>query len=329
MASIEEICKKIHQLILQLPKYTDPSQVPFENGLYFFFEDSETSAHGPAPHRRIVRVGDHPHTNNGLIKRLQLHYSGNKNCSVFRRYLGGALLRQDRKDACLAPSPGQGHWEKAKGKKCPDCQPYEDLVSEHISKKMSFRCISIPLKQNRNLWEKKLIATISLCSICSPTVDWLGIDAYSKKVKTSVLWNHQHVYDEQLVMNERDITDLERIVKATLGIVISPNSVVPHEIERRKTSMIPDKITREDILKVLDELKGQNIPEDRKSRKYCLEHEGSHYPPKYIISLAAALATGYELHSSQFNGGVETNSFLKSRGFPVVKCGFDCGGTKH
>ena len=329
MATIEDICKKVHELILQLPSFTEPSQVPFKNGLYFFFEDGEASAHGPYPDGRIVRVGDHPHKEDGLIERLEQHHHGNKNNSVFRKYLGGAMLRFDRKDACLMPGPGKGHWENGKVHACPDCQPYEDKVSRYIAKKMCFRCISIPSQQSRNRWEKKLIATISSCMVCSPSDNWLGKQAYSEKVTNSGLWNHQHVHDKKLIMDENDIIELEGLVQTTLGMANSPAPSVSQETEKRRPGMIPDEITREHILKVLDGLKGQNIPDDRRSRIYCLEHEGGHYPPKYVISLAAANATGHELHPSQFNGGAETNSFLKSRHFTVIRCGLECGGTKH
>ena len=72
-----------------------PSDVPFTTGLYFFYERGEKSDHGTAG--RVVRIGNHPHSRNRLIGRLSDHYrtaSNAKNGSVFRRYLGGALIRR-------------------------------------------------------------------------------------------------------------------------------------------------------------------------------------------------------------------------------------------
>jgi hypothetical protein len=42
---------------------------------------------------RIVRVGTHREQDN-LQRRLRYHYSGNKNGSVFRKHIGGAILAQ-------------------------------------------------------------------------------------------------------------------------------------------------------------------------------------------------------------------------------------------
>ncbi len=69
----EDACREIHQVLAQLPVFTSASQVPFADGLYFFYEDGETSPHGPAG--RVVRVGNHPRSNGGLERRLRQHYS--------------------------------------------------------------------------------------------------------------------------------------------------------------------------------------------------------------------------------------------------------------
>ncbi len=52
---------------------------------------------------------------------------------------------------------------------------------------------------------------------------------------------------------------------------------------------------------------------------------GRHFPPKYTITLAHEIAMGESLSPSLFSGGVESNDFLRRRGFNVVKCG--CGGS--
>jgi len=50
--------------------------------------------------------------------------------------------------------------------------------------------------------------------------------------------------------------------------------------------MIPKNIKREHILKAIEEVKRTGIPEGRGSKKFYLECDGKHYPPKYILSLA-------------------------------------------
>lgn len=84
-------------------------------------------------------------------------------------------------------------------------------------------------------------------------------------------------------------------------------------------TMIPKNIRREHITKAIDEVERFGLPQGRKSRKFCLEYDGKHYPPKYIISLANKYASGEELDPSRFGGGKETNDFLRALGFSIVE----------
>lgn len=55
-ANVSEGCQRIHAAVDRLPRYTGSSfHVPFDNGLYFFFEQDEKSQHGHAG--QIVRMG--------------------------------------------------------------------------------------------------------------------------------------------------------------------------------------------------------------------------------------------------------------------------------
>jgi len=82
--------------------------------------------------------------------------------------------------------------------------------------------------------------------------------------------------------------------------------------------MIPKNIEREHILEAIKETERVGVPVGRGSKKFCLEYNGRHFPPKYIVSLANKYANGEELDSSEFSGGNETNDFLRSLGFKVV-----------
>lgn len=84
--------------------------------------------------------------------------------------------------------------------------------------------------------------------------------------------------------------------------------------------MIPTCIKRDHILKAIDELNAEGISDNRRSKIYCLV-ESEHYPPKYLISLGHRIATGELLSPGSFNGGKESNDFLTSLEFMVVKCG--------
>jgi hypothetical protein len=94
MNTPERLCEQLNKWLNLLPSFKEPSRVPFNNGLYFFYEEGETSKH--APEGRIVRIGNHSLSQDSLKRRLRLHYSGGKNASVFRRLLGGANHEESR-----------------------------------------------------------------------------------------------------------------------------------------------------------------------------------------------------------------------------------------
>jgi hypothetical protein len=81
--------------------------------------------------------------------------------------------------------------------------------------------------------------------------------------------------------------------------------------------MIPQAITKEHLLAALKQIDTNAVPWHRTSTRFDLLYEGKKYPPKYVISLAAKMATGVELAPEKFSGGDETNSFLKQQGFEV------------
>lgn len=190
----EEACKAIHEALETLPPLSSPDEVPFADGLYLFYEEGEASNHGPKG--RIVRVGNHPRKQGGLVSRLRMHYSGSKNSSVFRKFLGGALLRRaNPNDPCLSSGPGKGHWENGKAKTFPRCKPTEAQVSQLLRQRFTFRCVRIPDRDERNRLEGTLVATLAACQTCRSSASWLGLHAYSEKVRASDLWNSQYVGD--------------------------------------------------------------------------------------------------------------------------------------
>ena len=83
--------------------------------------------------------------------------------------------------------------------------------------------------------------------------------------------------------------------------------------------MISESIKKTDVLKALKEITRDGIPNNRKSRKYYLRHDGKYYPPKYVLSIANKFATGKELSPSEFYGGQQSNDFLSELGFKIVE----------
>jgi hypothetical protein len=146
-----------------------------------------------------------------------MHYSGGKNSSVFRKFLGGAILPQtDPNSTCLQPAPGRGHWEKQDIHTCQNCKPVENKVNLLLRSSFSFRCIEIENRNLRNILEEKLIATISLCTVCKPSDNWLGRFAYSDKVRRSGLWNSDSVFEHDKVLNNQELKEIEKIIRSTL-----------------------------------------------------------------------------------------------------------------
>jgi len=86
--------------------------------------------------------------------------------------------------------------------------------------------------------------------------------------------------------------------------------------------MIPKNIRREHVVEAIREIERIGIRKGRISKKFLLEHDGKHYPLKYIISLANKYANGKELDPSEFSGGDETNNFLWALGFNIVEAPF-------
>jgi hypothetical protein len=79
--------------------------------------------------------------------------------------------------------------------------------------------------------------------------------------------------------------------------------------------LIPRNIAREHIIKAMQEIDKQGVPDSRLSHDYYLKFNGKEYPPKYVISLA----NEKELDPKGFNGGEEINGFLESRGFEIFR----------
>lgn len=82
-------------------------------------------------------------------------------------------------------------------------------------------------------------------------------------------------------------------------------------------SAIP-QLTAEHIRRAVTRIDREGVPSRRQSTKFHLVVDGRRYPPKYVISLACAYATGRELMPQEFSGGDETNSVLQALGFTVV-----------
>src|SRR5665213_613808 len=86
-----------------------------------------------------------------------------------------------------------------------------------------------------------------------------------------------------------------------------------HDSERKRP-LIPKSIQQTDVLAALREIDRTGVPVGRQSRKFHLMYRGNQYPPKYVLTLASKFQTGRELDAGTFNGGDESNDFLRGLG---------------
>ena len=82
--------------------------------------------------------------------------------------------------------------------------------------------------------------------------------------------------------------------------------------------MIPTNITKEHIVSAIREIENNGYPITREPTNYYIKYNEKTYPAKYALSISNKFANGQELMPSDFQGGTETNEFLKSKGFEIV-----------
>jgi hypothetical protein len=164
---------------------TNKNQLP-ESGIYLFFEKGELIQIDGKIHDRIVRVGTHI-KNGNFPGRIRQHYGnkgdlmGNKNGSVFRKHLGGAIMRKENPD-----DPRLSEWLKQMGKSYPDI---EEKVSRILRENFTFICFSVDTKEERLSLESALISLLVKYPLSKPSDGWLGRFADSPVIRNTGLWN--------------------------------------------------------------------------------------------------------------------------------------------
>lgn len=77
------------------------------------------------------------------------------------------------------------------------------------------------------------------------------------------------------------------------------------------------KFPEEFIQKAIQYIDENGVPDQNKSTKYELVMEdGKKYPPKYVIAIAAKLASGKEVQTGDYNA-VEAKGFFETRGYMI------------
>lgn len=273
----QSLIESIYSLLEKLPMFDysyEPKNLP-KNGIYFFYEDGEKCDINGVITDRIVRVGTHQ-ADNRFRDRIRNHYRGDKNSSVFRTHVGSAIINRNK-----TLSININEWMKHM---TPTINDIEELINEAFKEKFKFRCISVQSKDERLYIEERLITTLSHWNF-SPSNHWLGHFAERKEIRSSGLWNVQHI-DGQNIMNEQDLTILkEKINSLTL---LNKYSLLANKDKESGTKQnkvicfIPcckRKDASGNIIKPEHILSIKDLPntwddllEGRKGMQYCIEH---------------------------------------------------------
>lgn len=212
---MSQICNQLHQLfnhfsVLAFP--FDSKLIPW-NGIYILFEKGETGHET----NRIVRIGTHTGSDQ-LPSRLKQHFiKENKDRSIFRKNIGRAILNRDH-------DPFLAQWEidlttckaKQKYKNFVDFskqQQLEHQVTKCIQENFRFIVFRLDEKEKRKYWESKFISTVSSCTECQPSSNWLGTYSPIEKIRQSGLWNVNELYKKPLSGNEYNALEKEIIGK--------------------------------------------------------------------------------------------------------------------
>jgi hypothetical protein len=201
---MSEICVELHQLFSELNRFQfpfDANDIPL-NGIYILFEKSE-HAHGVD---RIVRIGTHT-GNDQLRSRLKQHFINEiKDRSIFRKNIGRALLNKNHD-----PFLEQWEWDLTTRKAREKFSPLVDFnkqkrveaqVTDHLQTNLSFVVLRLDSKDERLMFESRIISTVSLCDECKPSNSWLGMSSPKHKIRESGLWLVNELYKEPLTSNE-------------------------------------------------------------------------------------------------------------------------------
>jgi len=205
----------IHKLFNELERHSFPfneNRIP-KNGIYILFEKGEIFN----SFDRIVRIGTHT-GNNKLISRLDEHFlKENKDRSIFRKNIGRAFLNRENNSFLE-------YWEMDLTSKKARLElenkvdlnlknKTESKVSNYIQNNFSFATFQINNKNTRLYFEKKLISTISLCSECNPSKEWLGNFSTKEKIRKSGLWQVNELWKTPI--SEIDMEELRIILKTS------------------------------------------------------------------------------------------------------------------
>ncbi len=197
--TMRDVVAGLYDLIQHLPKRdwrVASGELP-RNGIYLFFERGEMVEVGGRTCERIVRVGTHK-KDGRFRSRIRDHYGpysslgGSRKGSVFRKHLGGALLRRtDLEDVRL------DNWLARVG----EFPEVEAEVSRVLRDDFSFVCFPVENEEERLGLESRLIGLLAQYPTGMPSGAWLGRHAKDGTIRQSGLWNVREVDADPLTVD--------------------------------------------------------------------------------------------------------------------------------
>ena len=195
----DNICEELHKILWEGKRFSfqaDLNGLP-KNGIYILFQKDEYGHGG----ERIVRIGTHTGQNQ-LPSRIKQHFiDENKDRSIFRKRVGRCFLNGN---------PFLSIWDidltnannRRKYGNCYNIREnakWEKEVSKYIQENFSFCLLDVEEKADRMKFEALLIGTVSNCSACRPSDNWLGL----KSPTTNPRQKGEIVIDTGLWLSEK------------------------------------------------------------------------------------------------------------------------------
>lgn len=180
---------------------------------------------------------------------------------------------------------------------------YANLLAEEADRSSALECVSDPFKQAAGAPELKMYGASrdvfrnpapDLEATFRRSLEYIG---GHMRGGVSPFWP-AHLLDLFGALFEPP--RLERLMAA--GMKAGPPSRLPNEI------------AAEHVEQAMDEIDREGVPENRRSIKQVVVRGERAYPPKYVVSLAARIATGEELDWKAFTS-VDATGFLKNLGY--------------
>ncbi len=202
-------CLELHKIFNGMKRYdaNNIDEIPFNNGVYIFFEKGE-KYHGMD---RIVRVGTDTGQNN-LRRRIKQHLLGlNKDHSVFRKNIGRAFLNKKGNYELLqywnlSLTRRENKLKYFDSKQNEKCKALEKEITQYLQSNMEFVAFELATKEERLRFEEAIISTLYHAKDFVASQKWLG-----NFVPTNISGNH--IVDARMWVsqgiNAKELTDKE------------------------------------------------------------------------------------------------------------------------